>query len=59
MATTERYSKVHNAKTRRDYFKAMYFIAEKPKQELESNGGYRNFFTKKKREKINLKTYPL
>jgi len=53
ITTTERYSKVHNAKARRDYFKAMHFIVEKPKQEPESNGGYRNYFTKKKREQVS------
>jgi site-specific recombinase XerD len=53
ITTTERYSKVHNAKARRDYFKAMHFIAEKPKRESESNGGYRNFFNKKKREQVS------
>ncbi len=53
ITTTERYSKVHNAKARRDYFKAMRFITEKPKHESESKGGYRNFFTKKKREQVS------
>ncbi len=53
ITTTERYGKVHNAKARRDYFKAMRFITEKPKYESEFQTGYRNFFTKKKRELVS------
>jgi site-specific recombinase XerD len=53
ITTTERYGKVHNAKARRDYFKAMRFITEKPKYESEFQTGYRNFFTKKKREQVS------
>jgi len=54
ITTTERYSKVHNAKARRDYFKAMRFITEKPKHEPESENGYRNFFTKNIRERVSI-----
>ena len=53
ITTTERYGKVHNAKARRDYFKAMRFITDKPKYESEFQTGYRNFFTKKKREQVS------
>ena len=53
ITTTERYGKVHNAKARRDYFRAMRYITEKPKHESESKSGYRNFFTKNKREQVS------
>ncbi|MBT8374111.1 MAG: tyrosine-type recombinase/integrase [Deltaproteobacteria bacterium] len=53
ITTTERYGKVHNAKTKRDYFKAMRFITEKAKHEPESQNGYRNFFNKKRRKQVS------
>ena len=52
ITTTERYSKVHNAKVKRDYFKAMRFVAEKEKHTSELKSGYRNFFNKKRREQV-------
>jgi len=52
ITTTERYSKVYNAKARRDYFKAMHFITEKSQYESELQSGYRHFFTKKRREQV-------
>jgi hypothetical protein len=53
ITTTERYSKVHNAKARRDYFKAMRLITHKSQHASESKGGYRNFFTKEKRQQVS------
>lgn len=53
ITTTERYGKVHNAKARRDYFKAMSFVAEKEKNTSELHTGYRNFFNKKRREQVS------
>ena len=53
ITTTERYGKVHNAKARRDYFKAMHFVTEKPKHTSEFQTGYRNFFNKKRREQVS------
>lgn len=53
ITTTERYSKVHNAKARRDYFKAMRFIADKSQHAPESKSGYRNFFTKERRQQVS------
>jgi len=53
ITTTERYGKVHNAKAKRDYFKAMRFVTEKPKHASEFQTGYRNFFTKKRRELVS------
>lgn len=53
ITTTERYSKVHNAKARRDYFKAMHFITEKSQYASELQSGYRHFFTKKRREQVS------
>ena len=54
ITTTERYSKVHNAKAKRDYFKAMRFIAENPDHKSGSTSGYRNFFTKERRDKVSI-----
>jgi integrase len=42
ITTTERYSKVHNAKARRDSQHAS-----------ESKGGYRNFFTRERRQQVS------
>ena len=53
ITTTERYSKLHNAKARRDYFKAMGFITDKSQHESESKGAYRNFFTKERRQQVS------
>jgi len=53
ITTTERYSKVHNAKAKRDYFRAMHFIAEKPDHKSRSTSGYRNFFTKERRDQVS------
>ena len=53
ITTTERYSKVHNTKARRDYFRAMHFIVEKPNHKSKSNSGYRNFFTKERRDQVS------
>jgi site-specific recombinase XerD len=53
ITTTERYSKVHNAKAKRDYFKAMQFITHKSQHESESKDGYRNFFTKERRQRVS------
>ncbi len=53
ITTTERYSKLHNAKARRDYFKAMRFITDKSQHESESKGAYRNFFTKERRRQVS------
>lgn len=53
ITTTERSSKVHNVKARRDYFRAMRFIAENPDHKSRSTSGYRNFFTKERRELVS------
>ena len=53
ITTTERYSKVHNAKARRDYFKAMRLIADKAQHKSESKVGYHNFFTKERRQQVS------
>ena len=53
ITTTERYSKVHSAKARRDYFKAMCLITDKSQHESESKGGYRNFFTRERRQQVS------
>jgi len=53
ITTTERYSKVHNIKVKRDYFKAMHSIADKSQHESESKSGYRNFFTKERRQQVS------
>ena len=53
ITTTERYSKVHNIKTRRDYFRAMHFITEKPDHQYRSTPGYRSFFTKERRDQVS------
>ena len=53
ITTTERYSKLHNAKVRRDYFKAMRLITDKSQHESEPKGGYRNFFTKQRRQQVS------
>jgi site-specific recombinase XerD len=53
ITTTERYSKVHNAKAKKDYFRAMRFIAENPDHISKLNSGYRNFFTKERRDQVS------
>jgi site-specific recombinase XerD len=53
ITTTERYSKIHNAKARRDYFKAMRFISGKSQNTSELQSGYRHYFTKKRREQVS------
>ena len=53
ITTTERYSKVHNAKARRDYFKAMCLITDKSQQASEFKDGYRNFFTRERRQQVS------
>ena len=53
ITTTERYSKVHNAKARRDYFKAMRLITDKSQYASESKDAYRNFFTKQRRQQVS------
>ena len=53
ITTTERYSKVHSAKARRDYFKAMCLITDKSQHESEFKDGYRNFFTKERRQQVS------
>lgn len=53
ITTTERYSKVHNAKARRDYFKAMRLITDKSQYASESKDAYRNFFTKERRQQVS------
>jgi len=53
ITTTERYSKLHNAKARRDYFKAMCLITDKSQYASESKNAYRNFFTKEKRQEVS------
>ena len=53
ITTTERYGKIHNAKARRDYFKAMRFVTEKSRLSSEFQTGYRNFFNKKRREQVS------
>ena len=53
ITTTERYSKVHNAKARRDYFKAMCLITDKSQHASEFKDGYRNFFTKERRQQVS------
>ena len=53
ITTTERYSKVHNAKARRDYFKAMRLITDKSQYTSESKDAYRNFFTEERRQQVS------
>jgi hypothetical protein len=53
ITTTERYSKVHNAKARRDYFKAMGLVTDKSQYASEPKDAYRNFFTKKRRQQVS------
>lgn len=53
ITTTERYSKVHNAKVKQDYLKAMHFIMDKSQHASKSKSGYRNFFTKEKRQQVS------
>ena len=47
ISTTERYSKVSNAKVRRDYESAMHIITNGKSNETKANG-YKKFFTKDK-----------
>ena len=49
ITTTERYSKVHNAKARRDYFRAMGVITSNAANQLKTEKGFKKFFTKEKR----------
>ena len=53
ITTTERYGKVYNVKTRRDYFRAMRFISDQSKHKTKSKSGYRNFFTRERREQVS------
>lgn len=53
ITTTERYSKVHSAKARRDYFKAMCLITDKSQHASEFKDGYRNFFTRERRQQVS------
>jgi site-specific recombinase XerD len=53
ITTTERYSKVHNAKARRDYFKAMCLITDKSQHASEFKDGYRNFFNRERRQQVS------
>lgn len=51
ISTTERYSKVSNAKVRRDYDNAMHIIVNGRSSETEANG-YKKFFTKDKMKMV-------
>ena len=52
ITTTERYSKVHNAKARRDYFRAMGAITSNAGKQPKAENGLKRFFTKEKRLQI-------
>ena len=53
ITTTERYSKIHSSKRKRDYFKAMEEITEKRTEELVSGTEPNRFFTRDRRLQVS------
>ena len=52
ITTNERYSKIYNAKVKRDYFKAMSIITNKTNDYSSCTSDYSKFFTKDKRFEV-------
>lgn len=52
VTTTERYGKIHSAKAKRDYFKAMSEITNRSPQSQEDMVADRRFFTRKRRVQV-------
>jgi hypothetical protein len=52
VTTTERYSKLHNAKVKRDYFKAMSEITSRASEKSICRSDYNKFFTQDKRLEV-------
>jgi site-specific recombinase XerD len=52
ITTTERYSKIYNAKVKRDYFRAMSIITKKATENSRCTRDYSKFFTKDKRLEV-------
>ena len=53
ITTTERYGKIHNAKTRRDYFRAMSEITNRSAQAQEDRAEDKRFFTRYRRLQVS------
>jgi len=51
--TTERYSKVYDAKAKRDYFSAMGRIGKNASERATSESGYGKFFTRARRRQVS------
>jgi len=53
ITTTERYGKIHNAKTKRDYFRAMNKITNRSAQSQEDKTEDKRFFTRYRRLQVS------
>jgi site-specific recombinase XerD len=53
ITTTERYSKVYDAKAKRDYFSAMDRIGKRASEQVTSESGYGKFFTQARRLQVS------
>jgi len=53
ITTTEKYGRIHNAKTKRDYFRAMSEITNRSPQTQEDRAEDQRFFTRKRRLQVS------
>ena len=53
ITTTERYGRIHSAKTKRDYFRAMGEITNRSPQTQETRAENKRFFTRKRRLQVS------
>jgi len=58
ITTTERYSKIHNPKTRRDYFRAMNEITNRSPAESDNRADDKKFFTRHRRLQVSKNFMP-
>ena len=55
ITTTERYGRIHSAKTKRDYFRAMSEITNRSSQTREDRAEQKRFFTRYRQLQVSKK----